>query len=349
MQTSSDPRADVPQVLVVLTDASAGQISGDSSLVADAQAAKADDIILVFVLIDEAQDNPSTVTYIENIASRDQNNDPLVVTAETYADIDSGEIADLLNAIREAAAAGLLPPVVIDLDGDGAEFDEVEEGIQMDVDGDGQVEQVAWADEDDAVLVYDENDNNQVDSVDEVSFTRFSDKRGATDLDGLRDGFDSNDDLVLDANDDEFERFKLWQDRDGDGTVDDGEMMTLSEAGIESIELTTDGQTYYTAGGDVKVHGEGKVNYADGTQGTFADSEFQYDELSDSGELEVVTDNGNVLDVNDSDATPEAVGQDLLEGANGESAPGDEGAIEGGAPPQSSGEDDAATAGAAMS
>ena len=349
MVLAGDPREEVPQVMVILTDASSSQILDDASLLADAQNAKDAGIILVFVAIQEAQDDPVAVARLEAAASLDASNNPLVVTAASYADIDASEIADLLNAIREAAAAGLLPPIVIDLDGDGVEFDDIENGIQFDVDGDGDLEQVAWADEDDAVLVYDGNDNDQVDGVDEISFAQHSDRIGATDLDGLREGFDSNDDLVLDANDDEFESFKLWQDRDGDGNVGEGELFTLAEAGIESIELTTDGEVYYTAGGDVKVHGEGTVNYTDGSEGTFADAEFQYDELSDS-DLQVVTDDGNVIDVNGSDAIPEVVGEDLLESA-GEFAPaGESSEFEaGGAPAASTGEEDAAAADAAMS
>lgn len=349
MQASSDPRADVPQVMVMLTDALDSQILNDSSLLADAQTAKNAGIILVFVAIQEAQDNPVAVARLQQAATLDQNNDPLVITANSYADIDSGEIADLLNAIREAAAAGLLPPIVIDMDGDGVEFDDIENGILFDADGDGVKERVAWADEDDAVLVYDQNGNNDIDGLNEISFARYAGKIGATDLEGLRH-FDTNNDLILDANDAEFESFKLWQDKNGDGIVDEGEMQTLTEAGIESLELVSDGRGYYTAGGDVQVHGEATVNYADGTKGTLADSTFKYEELDGGDELEVLTDQGEVLDVSDSGAVPEPATPDLLEGGapTGEEMAGHE-VVEGGAMPGTSAEDDMAAADAAMS
>ena len=350
MQSTSDRREEVPQVMVILTDAFDSQILNDTSLLADAQAAKDAGIILVFVAIQEAQDNPVAVARLEQAASLDQNNDPLVITANSYADIDAAEIADLLNAIREAAAAGLLPPVVIDMDGDGVEFDDIENGILLDVDEDGVQERVAWADEDDAVLVYDENDNNDIDGLNEIAFARYADELGATDLDGLRH-FDSNEDLILDANDAEFESFKLWQDKDGDGVVDEGEMQTLTEAGIESLELVSDGQGYYTAGGDVQVHGEAAVNYADGSKGTLADSTFEYEEI-DSGadDLEILTDEGEVLDVNGSEVEPGEATPDILESAppvEGE-ATGDP-ALEGGAVLGTSVEDDMAASDAAMS
>ena len=348
-QAAGDPRADVPQVMVILTDASSSQIQGDSSLLSDAQAAKDAGIIMVIVAIQEAQQDPVAVAILEQAASLDTNGDPLVVTATNYADIDAGEIADLLNAIREAAATGLLPPVVIDMDGDGVEFDDIENGIQFDVDGDGEAEQVAWADEDDAVLVYDQNNNNDVDGIDEISFARYSDDPNATDLEGLRH-FDSNDDLILDANDAEFDSFKLWQDRDGDGVVDDGEMMTLREAGIESLELVSDEDAYYTAGGDVLVHGEAGVNYADGTKGTLADAEFGFEELADEDHpIEVLTDEGEVLNLSESDTEIEDATPDLVDHAPEPAGGEDPHPQEGGAVPPTSAEEDAAAADAAMS
>ncbi len=247
------------------------------------------------------------------------------------------------------ASSPHVPPIVIDMDGDGVEFDGVEDGILMDVDGDGELEQTAWADEDDAVLIYDKNDNNDVDGPEEFAFARYSNDPNATDLDGLRH-FDTNEDLILDANDAEFDSFKLWQDRDGDGIVDEGEMMTLREAGIESLELTSDGISYEAAEGDIFVHGEAGVNYADGTKGTLADAEFVYEELAaEDHPIEVLTDEGEVINLSESetaieDATPDLVVESPEPGFTDHSHP-----EEGGAVPPTTAEEDAAAADAAMS
>lgn len=351
-QLANHPRAGVPQVMVILTDAMSSQILNDTSLLADAQAAKNAGIILVFVAIQEAQQDPLAVARLEQAASVDQNGDPFVITAANYSDIGPATIADLLNEIREAAAAGLLPPVVIDLDGDGAEFLDIDNGILFDVDGDGEMEQVAWAGNDDAVLVYDENGNNNVDGVHEISFARYGSNPNATDLEGLR-FFDTNNDLILDANDAEFESFKLWQDRNGNGIVDEGEMMTLSEAGIKSIELTSDGSTYYSAGGDVKVNGTAVVHYEDGTSGTAADAEFGYRELIEADDsIEIMTSDGDVLDLSSNPNSPEPgsdpVGPDLLEPSGGGVFDSGEGEF-GGAPVTTNLDDDLAAAGVSAS
>ncbi|MCG8599662.1 MAG: Ig-like domain-containing protein [Verrucomicrobiales bacterium] len=264
----------------------------------------------------------------------------------------SGEVENETVTVTVTKPAAV-PPVVIDMDGDGAEFDSVENGILADVDGDGQLEQTAWADEDDAVLVYDKNNNNEVDDRSEYAFADYGEE-GATDLEGLRH-FDSNEDLILDANDAEFDSFKLWQDRDGDGQVGEGEMLTLEEAGIESIELTSDGQSYITADGDVKVHGEATIHYADGTKGIAADAEFSFEELEgENDSLEIIANDGQVVDVNASGESEEPVGADLLAGnaASDSGANGGEEShgefVEGGAIPATSVEDDIAANDAAM-
>ncbi|MCB1237758.1 MAG: hypothetical protein KDM91_22020, partial [Verrucomicrobiae bacterium] len=92
---------------------------------------------------------------------------------------------------------------------------------------------------------------------------------------------------------------------DGDGIVDDGELTSLEDAGIVSIDLLSDNQGYYTAGGDVRVHGVAQVTYADGSTTTAADAEFVYQNapvaeavLTDDGQaIEVSTDDGQALTI----------------------------------------------------
>ncbi len=252
-------------------------------------------------------------------------------------------------------SSGNVAPIVIDMDGDGVEFDVASQGINFDIDGDGALEQLAWADEDDAVLIFDANDNNEVDGREEFVFADYSDDPNATDLQGLAEYFDTNQDGILSAEDEEFASFKLWQDIDGDGQVGDGEMITLEEAGIESIELTSDGQTYTAANGDVFVNGEAVVNYADGSTGVAADAVFDYSEIVEDADaiepLEIITGAGDVVDLSGGNDPVGGVGEDLLEVTEEGSTPlpVDDAFAEGGAPSIPTGtEDDAAAASAAM-
>ncbi|MEO0414536.1 MAG: Ig-like domain-containing protein, partial [Verrucomicrobiota bacterium] len=204
-------------------------------------------------------------------------------------------VATSIIFVNQAA----VPPVVLDMDGDGVEFDSVAEGIAMDVDGDGQLEQTAWADEDDAVLVYDANNNGDVDGPEEFVFASYSSDANATDMEGLAEHFDTNQDGLLSAEDAEWSQFHVWQDADGNGEVGEGEMVALEEVGIESIGLVSDGESYTAAGGDVTVHGESTVTYDDGSTGVAADAAFAYDEDFASADLEVTTGEGESLNLDE--------------------------------------------------
>ena len=257
----------------------------------------------------DAGDNPLTVVSVNTPARGSVSTDGTNVTFDPGSDFaflnDGQSATEVITYTLNTGATGtvtftiygesdpFLPPIVIDIDGDGVEFRSLVNGIEMDVDGDGFAERTAWADEDDAVLIFDANNNNDVDGLKEFAFATYSSNPDATDLEGLREAFDSNNDGILSADDDSWSQFKLWQDADGDGLVGEGEMISLDEAGIQSISLISDGNAYYEANGDVFVHGESEVIYTDGSVGIAADAEFSYTDLIDSAEdsqdLEIVT------------------------------------------------------------
>ena len=162
------------------------------------------------------------------------------------------------------------PPVVLDLDGDGTEFVARSAGVTFDYLGDGSPLHTAWAGKDDGILAIDLNGNGRVDSGKEIVFGG----NGLTDLQGIAASYDSNHDGLLDARDADFAKFGVWQDANSNGVNDAGEFRTLAEAGIASINLTSDGKAYSAAGGDITVHGETVYTRTDGSTGTAADASF---------------------------------------------------------------------------
>ena len=68
--------------------------------------------------------------------------------------------------------------------------------------------------------------------------------------------------------------FGVWQDANGNGITDAGEYRSLSDAGIVSIGLVSDGIGYSAANGDVSVAGQSTYTKADGTAGVVADAAF---------------------------------------------------------------------------
>ena len=75
----------------------------------------------------------------------------------------------------------------------------------------------------------------------------------------------------MDKDDARWNHFKTWNDADQDGKVDEGELETLKEAGIESFNLSSDGEQRTLDDGTI-VFGEGRFTYEDGTFGKVSGS-----------------------------------------------------------------------------
>ena len=196
------------------------------------------------------------------------------ITFTTSAKDGDGDIATTA-AFTVNVKNGLTPltpvaPIVFDLTGDGFHFVSWSAGVAFDYTGSGALVTTAWAGSDDAILAIDLNGNGRVDSGAEIVFGG----NGLTDLQGLAATYDSNHDGVLDAKDAAFAQFGVWQDANGNGVSDPGEFRTLTQAGITSISLVSDGKSYTAANGDVIVAGQATFTRADGSAGIVADASF---------------------------------------------------------------------------
>jgi hypothetical protein len=129
-------------------------------------------------------------------------------------------------------------PVVIDMDGDGIELiNPGQSAIELDANNDGALDRIGWVSPDDGMLALDRNGDGSIEAVSEISFVQ--DLEGATtDLEGLR-AYDSNNDGWLDAADARFGDFQIWVDSDYDAISNENELMSLSEAGLERLSLTS--------------------------------------------------------------------------------------------------------------
>jgi len=120
----------------------------------------------------------------------------------------------------------------------------------------GSVVSTAWVASSDGLLAV-QTEDGKLNIV-------FSTQDGETDLEGLAKVYDTNQDGVFDSNDEHFDKFGVWQDANSDGIVQEGEFITLSDAGIVSLSLESSGVTHYTANGDVIVHGQSSFTTKDG-------------------------------------------------------------------------------------
>ncbi|ABI82969.1 hypothetical protein CH68_1207 [Francisella tularensis subsp. holarctica] len=141
--------------------------------------------------------------------------------------------------------------LTLDLDGDGIETVSADGSVLFDSNADGVKRGTGWVGADDGLLVRDIDGSRTIDNGKELfgDATVKSDGTVATDgFDALSD-LDSNNDGVFDANDTAFEEVKVWQDKDQDGVTDDGELTSLADAGIDSIDLNAKTVNKSVAGG----------------------------------------------------------------------------------------------------
>ena len=173
-----------------------------------------------------------------------------------------------------------IPPVAIDLDGDGLEFIDRSAGVTHDY-GAGLVS-TAWVSPDDGLLAHAIGGSYDIVFADDAPGAK-------SDLEGLRLAYDGNGDGVFDARDAAYSDFGVWQDLNSNGVVDSGEFRSLADMGIASIKLTSDGQSYQAAGGDVTVLGEATFTRTDGTTGTVGDVMFSTSKVGDATKTESTT------------------------------------------------------------
>ena len=162
-------------------------------------------------------------------------------------------------------------PLVIDLNGDGIQTTGLENAVLFDLNADGTLQKNAWLDSHDGFLVIDRNHNGVIDSGAEMfgNHTLLAD--GTTAASGWQAivGLDSNLDGLIDAHDEVFMNLKLWLDANVDGNTDSGELHSLQEMGIESLEVNpTVGQTVQN--GNI-FDGKAQINKVDGSTTVMSD------------------------------------------------------------------------------
>jgi Ca2+-binding RTX toxin-like protein len=126
----------------------------------------------------------------------------------------------------------LVSPLILDLDGDGIELSSlVNSTAFFDLDADGFHEHTGWVSADDGILAIDSNGNGVIDGIDEVF--------GNATIDGFVElaALDSNNDGFINVSDASWSDLLVWQDLDGDGWSDSGELNDLTHWGITEIDL----------------------------------------------------------------------------------------------------------------
>jgi uncharacterized repeat protein (TIGR01451 family) len=166
--------------------------------------------------------------------------------------LESGE-----NDLTQDAA---ITPIVIDLNGDGIKtIARADSQGTFDLLGTGSGINSGWLSGDDGFLVVDRNGNGSIDDISEMF-------GGSSKGDGFAKlaSFDSNGDGVVDAKDADFAGLKIWRDVNGNHQTDNGELMSLADAGLVGLSISYSELPFLDAKGNLHLE-RGSATRADGS------------------------------------------------------------------------------------
>lgn len=175
-----------------------------------------------------------------------------------------------VNNINDGGG-GFLFPILIDLDGDGADVVSVSNSrVVFESDSGGPLWRAGWFGSDDGLLALDRDGDGIINKLSEISFV--NDLEGAsTDLEGLA-AFDDNSDGVFDGLDEAWADFRIWRDLNQNGVGTEEELFTLDELGIAGINLTLSAVEESTDGySDSVLLNSAEIIRADGVSQTAYD------------------------------------------------------------------------------
>src|SRR5215471_8727269 len=163
-------------------------------------------------------------------------------------------------------------PLVLDLAGKGIKITPLSSSNQFfNMTDDGYQHRTAWAAAGNGVLVLDLSNTGKIDSPKQFEFTAW-DPSAKTDMQALKDVFDTNHNGKLDAGDANWASFKVMV-TNPDGTTT---LTSLSALGITSIDLTPNKNTIVLPDGS-RIEGQTTFTRADGTTGAAADVALTFD------------------------------------------------------------------------
>jgi len=157
----------------------------------------------------------------------------------------------------------------------------LENGVLFDYAGDGKAVKTAWADPSCGFLARDINGNGQIDNASELfgNYTVLSNgERASNGFIALRE-LDLNNDGIVDKDEASAAGILIWRDRNVNGKVDAGELLTFEQAGVSSVS------TNYKVRNKVDGNGNthkwlGSFTRSDGSKASAEDILFITEEVS---------------------------------------------------------------------
>ena len=152
---------------------------------------------------------------------------------------DSGKLKKWHEHANKGKKYHIYDPLALDLDGNGIRTVAANQfsGSLFDHDGDGIRTASGWVGKEDGLLVYDRNGDGIINNGSELFGDATRLKNGGTAAHGfaaLAD-LDDNGDGKIDAADKAFSSLRVWRDLNQDGISQEGELLTLEQAKVQSL------------------------------------------------------------------------------------------------------------------
>ena len=145
----------------------------------------------------------------------------------------------------DTANISLYDPIALDLDGNGKiDTLSLENGVFFDHNGDDIAFKSSWISGEDGILARDINGDDEINSGAELFGNKSkSNNHYSYTNPNAKDGFealkepDSDNDGIISNLDENFDKLQIWQDSNSNGVSETNELKSLSELGIESLNL----------------------------------------------------------------------------------------------------------------
>jgi Ca2+-binding RTX toxin-like protein len=151
------------------------------------------------------------------------------------------DLRDVLQMGMETAATTPAPrvdPLVLDLNGDGQlPTMAAGSGTYFDFDANGFAEAGGWVGPTDGLVVRDINGNGIIDSGRELFGDQTMLANGTLATNGFQAiaALDTNADGKVDSTDTAWNELKIWRDANSDGVTDEGELLSMADAGVSAV------------------------------------------------------------------------------------------------------------------
>lgn len=237
-----------------------------------------EDFALVYAELQDAQ----------KAASSSSTNNNKSLWGEFCDWITGGSTKSSSDKVRDAAKkfeTSKSDPLIVDLDKNGFNVTDVENGTYFDLDSNNYVERTAWTRE--AFLAIDVNSNGVIDNGSELLSDTMKKGNGEVALNGFDAlaSFDANGDGKIDVNDSSFSKIILWTDKNSDGISTPDELSSLADNDIEAIDFSKIVEKGTLLNPEVALESAATVLFSDGSKteiGEFLLSKRGFDTLDNT-------------------------------------------------------------------